>query len=249
MGGMGSRLPETRWSLILGARTQDQTRQELALHNLTMAYWKPIYCYLRRHGYDNEDAKDLTQDFFFKFIVTGKLLEAADREVGCFRQLLSTALKRFIINVERDKRRKKRAPEEGVIPLGSLELGSLNVPASEATADQAFDYAWITSLLDWSLTETEKQCCEAGQEIHWQIFRRKVLAPILESADDISMEEICRMYRLKDANQANSRAVTVKRRFGRILMHRLRDLTGSDDQADAEFNEIMLFLSEKSARS
>jgi len=248
LGGVETRLPETRWSLILGAHTQDKTRQELALHNLTMAYWKPIYCCLRRRRYDNEEAKDLTQDFFHKFIITGKLLETADREVGCFRQLLSTALKRFIINVERDKKRKKRAPKEGIIPLASIELGNLNIPAPEATADQAFDYAWITSLLDQTVAETRKQCFESGQDVHWKIFHRKILAPILEGADDISMEEISRMHKLKDANQANSRVVTVKRRFGRILMHRLRDLTGSDNQADAEFNEIMRFLSEKNAR-
>ena len=248
MGGMKSKLPETRWSLILGARTRNQTRRRLAIDNLTMAYWKPIYCYLRRHRYDNEEAKDLTQDFFFKFIVTGKLLETADREVGCFRQLLRTALRRFIINVERDRKRIKRAPKEGIIPLGSIELGSLNVPAAEATADQAFDYAWITNLLDQTLSETRRQCCTSRQKVHWQVFHRKVLAPIIEGADEISMEEISRVYGLKDANQANSRVVTVKRRFGRILMHRLRDLTGSGDQAEAEFNEIMRFLSEKSAR-
>jgi len=27
-------------------------------------YWKPVYCYLRCKGYDNEQAKDLTQGFF-----------------------------------------------------------------------------------------------------------------------------------------------------------------------------------------
>ena len=62
------------------------------------------------------------------------------------------------------------------------------------------------------------------------------------------MEDISRMYELKNANQANSRVVTVKRHFGRVLMHRLKDLTGSEEMADTEFNEIMLFLSEKNAR-
>lgn len=248
MGGMASKLPETRWSLILSARTQNQTRRHLAMDNLTMAYWKPTYCYLRRRGYQNEEAKDLTQDFFYKFIVTGKLLETADREIGCFRQLLSTTLKRFISNVERDKKRKKRSPKEGIIPLASLELSNLDVPAFEDTAEQAFDYAWITNLLDQILVETKKQCYDSGQEIHWLIFQRKVLAPIIDGTEDISMEQVSQKYKLKNANQANSRIVTVKRRFGRILMHRLRDLTGSDDLAETEFNEIMQFLSEKSAR-
>ena len=248
MGGMASKLPETRWSLILNARTLHQDRQRLALDNLITAYWKPVYCHLRRRGYQNEEAKDLTQEFFHKFIVKGKLLETADEEMGCFRQLLSTALKRFISNVERDKKRKKRAPKEKIVPLASLNINNLNIPTFEATAEQAFNYAWITTLLDQILVETKKQCCESDQEIHWSIFHRKVLAPILEGAKDISMEDMSHMYELKNANQANSRIVTVKRRFRRVLMDRLRDLTGSDDLAEAEFNEIMRFLSEKSAR-
>ena len=248
MGGMASKLPDTRWSLILSARTENHNRRRLAIDNLITAYWKSIYCYLRRRGYQNEEAKDLTQEFFHKFIIAGKLLDAADEQVGCFRQLLSTTLKRFISNVERDKKRKKRAPKDGIVPLASLELSNLDIPALEATAEQAFNYAWISSLLDQTLAETKKQCCESDQEIHCKIFHRKVLAPFFEGAEDISMENISRMYRLENANQANSRIVTVKRRFRRILMHRLRDLTGSEEMAEAEFNEIMRFLSEKSAR-
>ena len=248
MGGMESKLPETRWSLILGARTQDQIRRRLAIENLTIAYWKPIYCYLRRKGYQNEEAKDLTQEFFHGFILEGKLLQSANKEIGCFRQLLITTLKRFISNVERNKKRKKRSPKEGAIPLTSLESTNFDIPALETTADQAFDYAWITNLLDQTLVETKRQCYESDQQTHWQVFHRKVLAPIIDGASDISMEEIRQKYNLKDANQANSRIVTVKRRFGRILMHRLRDLTGSDESAEIEFNEIMRFLSENSAR-
>jgi DNA-directed RNA polymerase specialized sigma24 family protein len=248
MGGMASKLPDTRWSLILSARTEDLDRQRLAMDNLIAAYWKSIYCYLRRRGYQNEEAKDLTQEFFHKFIIAGKLLEAADAQIGCFRQLLSTAIKRFISNVERDKKRKKRAPKDGMVPLACLELTNLDIPAVEATAEQAFNYAWITSLLDQTLVETKKQCSESDQEIHWMIFHRKVLAPILEGADDISMEDISRVYKLENPNQANSRIVTVKRRFRRILMYRLKDLTGSEEMAEAEFNEIMLFLSKRSAR-
>jgi RNA polymerase sigma-70 factor (ECF subfamily) len=247
MGGMESKLPETRWSLILGARTQDQTRLRLCMENLANAYWKPIYCYLRRRGFDNEEAKDLTQDFFYGFILEGKLLQTADKELGCFRQLLSTALKRFVSNVKRDKSRQIRAPKGGVVPL-STDLSNIDIPASEATPEQAFKYAWVSNLLDQILAETKKQCYESGQQVHWQVFHRKVLAPILEDAKDISMKEISQIYGLEDANQANSRIVTVKRRFARILNRRLRDLGGSDVQAEAEFEEIMRFLSEKSAR-
>ncbi len=93
-----------------------------------------------------------------------------------------------------------------------------------------------------------KSQIESAQKVHWQIFHRKDLVPRWENGKDISMEEISRAYRLKDANQANSRLVTVERRFERVLWRRLRDLTDSDDAAEREFNEIMRFLSEKGAK-
>ncbi len=244
MGGAGSKLPETRWSLIMGACTHDQIRRRLCLENLTKTYWKPIYCYIRNKGFGNEEAKDLTQDFFHAFILDGKLLQAADKKLGCFRQLLRTAIKRYIINIKRDKNRQIRSPKGGIVPLSFSDSNDIILPSSENTPEQAFDYAWITNLLDQVLAETRQQCYESDQEVHWQVFHRKVLAPILENAKDISMKEISQMYGLEDANQANSRLVTVKRSFARILKRRLRDLGGSDLQAEAEFEEIMRFLSE-----
>lgn len=248
MGGMGSKLPATRWSLILAARTQDDVRRRLAIASLTDLYWKPVYCYLRRRGYRNEEAKDLTQEFFCGFILEGKLLQAADREIGCFRQLLTTALKRFLSNVARDKSRKKRAPEGGVVPLPSTESGDLDPPSSEATPEQAFYYAWITGLLDHAVAETQRQSYDAGMEVHWQVFHRKVLAPILEDGEDIPLKEICRLYGVEDETKACNMIVTVKRRFQRILKQRLRDLVRTDFQAEVEFDEILGFLSENSAR-
>ncbi len=250
MGGMGSKLPETRPSLLLAACTRDQARRSIAIANLTNAYWKPVYCYLRRRGYRNEEAKDLTQEFFTKFILEGKLLQSVDREIGCFRQLLTTALKRFIINVVRDKSRKKRTPEGGIVPLASTdsESGDVDPPGSEATPEQAFYYTWITDLLDHTIAETKRQCYDAGLKIHWQVFHRKVLAPILGEAEDIPMKEICRIYSVESEAKAGNMIVTVKRRFQRVLKQRLRDLVRSDSQAEAEFEEILRFLSENSAR-
>lgn len=248
MGGMNGRLRETRWSLIFAARTRDGTRRRLAMANLTDYYWKPVYCHLRRHGYTSEEAKDLTQEFFYTFILDGSLLHAADREIGCFRQLLTTALKRFISNIERDKKRKKRAPTGGLIPLPAAESGDFDPPSSEATPEQAFYYSWITGLLDHALAETKRQSIDGGMKVHWLLFHRKVLAPILEDAEDIPMKEICRTYGVESETKACNMIVTVKRRFQRVLRQRLRDLVRSDSQAKVEFEEILAFLSGNRAR-
>ncbi len=62
--GQGS-FPATRWSLIVAARSAQPEERRRALEVLIAAYWKPVYKYIRlRWEKDNEEAKDLTQDFF-----------------------------------------------------------------------------------------------------------------------------------------------------------------------------------------
>ena len=69
IGGPSGKFPATRWSAVLAARSEDPAERSRALEAIAAAYWKPIYKYLRiRWGKSNEDAKDLTQDFFAKLI-------------------------------------------------------------------------------------------------------------------------------------------------------------------------------------
>jgi hypothetical protein len=48
-----------------------------ALVDLCRHYGYPLYAYLRRRGYQAEEAQDLTQEFFFR-ILEGKCLDRAD---------------------------------------------------------------------------------------------------------------------------------------------------------------------------
>jgi len=243
MGGTGSRFPSTHWSLILNVRTQDETRRRLAAESLIGGYWKPVYCYLRKRGYGNEQAKDLTQDFFCEFFLGAKLLQAADRKIGRFRQLLLTALKRFISNVERDKKRRKRSPPREIVSLSSPQFADVDPPGSAATPEQAFYHAWIADLLDQVLGEVRERYSSSDMLNHWRVFQLKVLAPTLQNAQDLSMKEICERCGAASEQQAANMLVTVKRRFRSVLKRRLRSLVRSDAEADAEFKEIFSFLS------
>ena len=247
MGGAQGRFPTTCWSAILSARTTDDDRRRLIIDELARAYWKPICCYFLRQGYGNEDAKDLTQDFFCKFFLEGTLLQTADREVGRFRQLLMTALKRFVRNVRRDGRRRKRTPKGAIFSLDGPDLANIEVPAAAATPEKAFYYAWVTNLLDQVLAEIRVQYCSSDMATHWEVFHLKVLAPIFEDAEEASLAEICRQCGVKDESTASNMIITVKRRFRKVLRRRLRDLTGSDTEAEAEFDDLFRFLDENGA--
>jgi len=247
MGGIESRFPSTHWSLILNVRTRDVTRHQLAIESLIIGYWKPVYCYLLKRGYANEEAKDLTQDFFCEFFLKPKLLQAADKKIGRFRQLLLTAIKRFIINTERNKNRKKRAPPSGLQNFSSLKLDDVDFSGLTATPEQAFYYAWIVDLLDQVLCELREQYCSPDTLKHWEVFQLKVLAPILEGAQDLSMKQICERCDIATEVQAANMIITVKRRFRSVLKRCLRNLVHSDSEAEEEFKELLSFLSQEGA--
>ena len=61
MGGLQEAFLTTHWSLVDNIDTSDDGDKNRAMIGLLLKrYWKPVYCYLRRKGYDNEQAKDLT---------------------------------------------------------------------------------------------------------------------------------------------------------------------------------------------
>jgi len=69
IGGVGQSFLTTQWTLIEGIKSE--ANKDKALVGLLLdRYWKPVYCYLRRKGHDNEQAKDLTQDFFHEVILS-----------------------------------------------------------------------------------------------------------------------------------------------------------------------------------
>jgi hypothetical protein len=67
--GDSERFPPTRWSVIEGTRSVHREERQRALGVLVAAYWKPVYKYIRLHWKkENEDAQDLTQDFFARLL-------------------------------------------------------------------------------------------------------------------------------------------------------------------------------------
>lgn len=86
----------TRWSLIETARS-DPPHARDALESVCHAYRPPVLAYVRRNGYDQAEAEDLTQDFFVDFLRRGWYAQADPRH-GCFRALLLVTLGRFLID-------------------------------------------------------------------------------------------------------------------------------------------------------
>ncbi len=242
MGGVGQAFLTTHWSLIEGVEAGDDDRNHALIELLLQRYWKPVYCYLRRSGYQNEPAKDLVQGFFQEVVLGRDLIQKADQTKGRFRSFLLTALNQYLVNVRSAQAAKKRTPPGRLVALGSTEMDDLPHPVTTLTPEDAFTYAWVSELLEQVLADVQAGCEADGKSLHWQVFRARVLAPIMEAVKAPSRESICRRYGIRDPDAISNMLVTVKRRLQAMLKQRLRDSVMSDEEAEAELREIRRFL-------
>src|SRR3954465_10552991 len=86
---------ETAWSIVLAAGNASEPRAGDALAELCRVYWPPVYGYLRRRGYNRDDAQDVTQNFF-QHLIEDKTMRRAAPERGRFRSFLLGALTRCL---------------------------------------------------------------------------------------------------------------------------------------------------------
>lgn len=246
MGGVRETFLTTHWSLIEGIK--EHTDKDRALIGLLLErYWKPIYCYLRRKDYDNEQAKDLTQDFFHEVVLNRSLIERADQSMGRFRSFLLHALNQYLVDEQRKERAQKRIPQAKLVPLDISHPPVLPQKVRQLEPEQCFDYAWKTDLLERALSELKQWYFGRGMNTHWYLFRERLLQPSLEGLEAPPFSQLCKQYGIEDETKASNMLGTVKRQFQSILTKHVRQTVLSGDVAEAELGEMFKFL-EKECR-
>jgi len=116
VGSPDGAFPATHWSQFAALRAGVDGERTAILNFLIQRYWKPVYCYLRRAGCGEEEAKDLVQDFF-AFCLQRDFFDQADPARGRFRSFLLGSLQHFLANARRAAHAQKRRPEQGFVPL------------------------------------------------------------------------------------------------------------------------------------
>ena len=146
--GQGGNFPTTHWTLVLRARQGGELKRA-ALEELCGLYWYPIYAFLRRRGYNQHDAEDMTQGFFLK-LLTDESFEAADRDKGRLRSWLLQALNRHIADHHRHQSAQKRGGGRPMIAFEDLnaEERYLSEPRDKRDPEWLFAQSWARMLID-----------------------------------------------------------------------------------------------------
>ena len=227
MGGTVKAFLTTHWSLIRGIKSEDERNRALA-DLLIERYWKPVYFYLRRKGYDNEQAKDLTQGFFDEVVLSRKLVHTADPAKGRFRSLLLSALERYLIDQMVKESARKRIPKEKLVSLDLADQWDLPAVVSESSPADSYNYGWVSALLDQILSQVQAKCREQGMDVHWNVFHDRVVRPIVEDSPCPSLTEMCQKYGIEDEKKASNMMITVKRCFQSALKENIRNTVASE---------------------
>jgi len=244
IGGSSGQFPITRWSAILAARSKDSGERSRGLEGIAAAYWKPIYKYFRlRWGKSNEDAKDLTQEFFTR-VVEKEFLNSFDPTKARLRTFLRLCADRFLAN---DFKASKRLKRGGGVQHVSFDFGaaeaelswtktSLSGAATPHAMDDFLEKEFIRSLFGLAVENLREFCAGRGKEAHFQLFEAYDLAA--EESDRAGYAELARKFGIATTDVTNYLAFA-RREFRRIALEKLWEMTASDAEFRCEARALL----------
>jgi RNA polymerase sigma factor (sigma-70 family) len=229
----GGNFPQTRWSVIAAAGSDDAAERSRALDVLFTAYWKPVYKYIRLKFSETPDkAQDLTQGFFME-LFERDLLSRFDGGKSRLRTYIRMCVDSFVLNEIKHAGRQKRGG--GAVhlaldfPTAEGELNAQTIdPASIPSPEQFeefFEKEWIRSLFS-SAVEDLRQFCE--------IPKRQAAFSLFEIYD-LSGDETWSYAQLAEQRGLSVSDVTnqlawARREFRRLAQQRLRSICATDEE-------------------
>jgi DNA-directed RNA polymerase specialized sigma24 family protein len=161
---MSGQFSTTRWSVVLLAGQEASSESAAALEKLCRAYWLPIYFFARRKGWEDADAKDLTQQFFTQLLAR-KDFSGLDPRKGKFRTFLLAAFTHFLANEYDRSSAIKRGGGQKILSLDAFppdELGE-GIMSGTASPGDLFDQRWAKTILQTALLRLKEEMWQAGK--------------------------------------------------------------------------------------
>jgi RNA polymerase sigma-70 factor (ECF subfamily) len=225
----------TSWAKVLTARESPSTEARQALEALCQSYWYPLYVFVRRHGYDADAARDLTQAYFAELLEKGYLHDY-DPARGRFRVFLKASVKHFL-SKEREKIQAwKRGGRAEVLSLDTVdgEGRYSHEPADRLTPEEIFERRWALTILERTLDRLRREQADAG--------RTREFAALEGS---LTGQDASRPYREIAAQLGTSEAAVktmvhrLRRRFGEMLREQIAETVAAPEEVDDEVRHLL----------
>jgi RNA polymerase sigma factor (sigma-70 family) len=244
IGGPSGKFPATRWSAVLAARSNDPAERKRALEIIIAAYWKPIYKYTRiRWGKTDEDAKDLTQEFFAR-LIEKKFLDDFNPSKARLRTFLRVCVDHFIANEAKAAKRLKRGGAAEHISLdftlAESELAranmSLTAAASPERIDEFLEQEFLRSLFGLAVEDLRRYCESHGKQTQFRLFEIYDLEDAQPQRP--SYADLAARFKIAVTDVTNYLAFA-RREFRRIALEKLRETTASEEEYRREARALL----------
>lgn len=236
----GDGFATTRWSIVLAAGQGSTPEAQQALATLCETYWYPLYAFVRRQGYPVEDAKDLVQGFFARFLEK-HYLQDVQREKGKFRAFLLVSLQHFLANEWDKAQAQKRG---GGIRHLSLDLeGAENKyrlePAHNVTPEKLFERQWALAVLARVLTRLQEEYRAAGHMARFDQLKSCLTAgstavPYSAIAGQLGMSE----------GAVRVAVNRLRRHYGALLREEIAQTVATPTDIDVELRALLEAMSD-----
>lgn len=224
----------THWTVVLAAGRRTTPQADHALEELCRTYWFPLYAYVRRRGRSKEDAEDLTQAFFARFLQKN-YLEGLSAERGRFRAFLLASLKHFLANEWDRSQRQKRGGEVAHLSLDWQTADAqfqLAAPAQLA-ADKAFDREWAVALLAKVIERLSAECNAEGRGR--QFMELKIFLTAAKAT--LSYAEAAQVLDVS-ASAVRVAVHRLRRRYRQLLRDEIAQTLADPTQVDEEIRAL-----------
>lgn len=226
----------TQWGMVLAAGTAESPEAAKALSRLCQAYWYPLYAYVRHRGFDEHEAKDLTQGFFEQFLARNDLAKA-DPKRGRFRSFLLKSMQHFLANEQRHARRLKRGGGQPAVSLDDTAETRYRVePYHNLTPDKLYERRWAMTLINRALQRLREDYAAAGQAALCQ-----ELEGLLTGTGGGSLAEIGQRLGLSEG-AVKVASHRLRKRFGKVLREVILDTVPSPEEVDAELRDLQAII-------
>ena len=225
------RFPETRWSLVKRAAASDERTRQQALTELLVTYMPGLRAFLvetRRVPADLAD--DLLHGFVADKILAARLVRQADQGRGKFRNYVLKSLNNFVTT----KLQREYAARATAAGLDETLIAS---PSSARGADR-FEQEWVQQVVRDSLQLMQGDCKDRGRADLWDIFRLRVVEPMLNDAEPVDYGQIVQRFGIETPRQAMNLLANAKRCFLKHLRSAVGKYASGETRIDEEIADL-----------
>jgi len=226
----------THWSVIVRAKDVQSPEAAPAMERLCRDYWYPLYVFVRRKGHNHEDACDLTQAFFERFLEKN-YLRSVDAGLGKFRTFLLSSLTHFLANEWDRAQAQKRGGKVQVISLGEARAEERYrlEPVDRATPEIIYERHWAQTVMSLVMDRLAAET----DERRFEVLKRF----LLEDKGEVSYDEAA--TRLGISVAAVTSAISrMRMRFRALLFEEIGNTVESPDAVEGEVRHLLTVLSQ-----